>query len=69
MYSLRRDNSVRATSNPVSSSRYFGARGSQGKVSPIVKMVTTPREKISILASYYDFSLSEVAGAVASGGM
>ena len=62
MYSLRLCSSVRATSNPLSSSRKFGARGLQGKVSPIVKMVMTPREKISMLASYFDFSLLEVAG-------
>ena len=69
MYSLRRCSLVRATSNPLFSLVYVGSRGSQGKVSPTVKMVTTPREKISMLASYFDISLLDLAGAKASGGM
>ena len=45
MYPLRRCSSVRPTTNPVSSLTYVYGSGLQGKVPPIVKMVTTPREK------------------------
>ena len=59
MYLLRRSSSERATSNSLS----FLGRRSQGKVSPTVKMVTTPREKISILALYFKLS-SEASGGI-----
>ena len=62
MYSLHRCSSVQATSNPLFSPVYVGARGSQGKVSPTVKMVTTPREKMLMLASYFDFSSKTSGG-------
>ena len=35
----------------------------------MVKIVTTPRKKMSILASYFDLSPSEEEDAMASGGM
>ena len=41
----------------------------RGKVSLIVKMVTTPRENISMLIFYFDISLLDLAGAKDSGGM
>ena len=69
MYPLCRCSSVRPTTNPVFSLTYVYGSGLRGKVPPIVKMVTTPIEKMSMLVSYYDFSVFDSAGALASGGM